>query len=278
VQVWLEAAGGAFDDFTNTLNVLDGDGATGAISAFGTRNPIYYQGEGTGLGVQGNFGALEVSAGYLASDAADPSEGNGLFNGAYGAIAQIGYVPSETFGVAFTYNHGYNTLDTGTGSLRSNFQFLSEDIFGESVGTSHNSYGLTFSWQIFDQFVLGGWGGYTTAKTLNSIDDPDLGTLSRGDLDIWQWAATFAFPDAFKEGSMAGIIFGMQPWVSNSTPLFDGNFVNEGDTSYHIEAFYQYAVNDNISITPGVLVITSPDYSDSNSTLVIGTIRTTFTF
>ncbi len=279
VNAWVLAAGGAFDDFTNTLNVLDGDGATGAISAFGTRNPLYYQGEGTGLGLQGNFGAFELSAGYLARDGADPSEGNGLFNGAYGAIAQVGYVPNETFGVALVYTHGYNTLDTGTGSRQSNFQFLSEDIFGESVSTSHNSYGLTFSWQLAEQFVLGGWGGYTNASTLDAVENEDLGTLSRGQLDIWQWAVTLAFPDAFKEGSIAGIVFGMQPWVSNSTPLLpnDGR-ANDGDTSFHIEAFYQYAINDNISLTPGILIITSPDYNNNNSTLVIGTIRTTFSF
>ncbi|XTZ20888.1 MAG: carbohydrate porin, partial [cyanobacterium endosymbiont of Rhopalodia fuxianensis] len=35
---------------------------------------------------------------------------------------------------------------------------------------------------------------------------------------------------------------------------------------------------DNISITPGLILITSPDYDNSNNSLLIGTIRTTFTF
>jgi carbohydrate-selective porin OprB len=46
----------------------------------------------------------------------------------------------------------------------------------------------------------------------------------------------------------------------------------------HLEAFYQYAINNNIFITPGILLITSPNNDDRNSPLVIGTIRTTFTF
>ena len=279
VTVFAEAAGGAFDDFTSTFNIFDGDGATGAISAFGTRNPIYYQGEGTGLGLTGSIGSFEWSAGYLAPDGPDPTEGNGLFNGAYGSIAQVAYVPSENFGLAFTFAHGFNTLDTGTGSTLSNFQFFSEDTFGEAVSTSHNSYGLTFSWQIFDQFVLGGWGGYTSARTLDAVENDDLGTLSRGSLDIWQWAVTLGFPDAFSEGDLAGIVVGMQPWVSSSSPLLpNGQRINDGDSSLHLEGFYQYAISDNISITPGIIVITAPDSSDDNDTLVIGTIRTTFTF
>ncbi|GFE71384.1 hypothetical protein CFPU101_39940 [Chroococcus sp. FPU101] len=119
--------------------------------------------------------------------------------------------------------------------------------------------------------ILGGWGGYTNARTLNTID----GQLERGDLDIWNWAATIAFPDLFKEGSQGGIIVGMQPWVSNTSI---SGVDDDGDTSFHIEAFYEYAITDNIKITPGILVITSPDYDDNNATLIIGTIRTTFTF
>lgn len=128
ISVWLEAFGGATDDFTPTLNFLDGDGGAGAISAFGTRNPIFFAPGQTGIGLQGNLGGLSFSAGYLAGEGNDPTPGNGLFNGSYSAIAQIGYIPNEDFGVAFTYIHGYNQLDTGTGSETSNFQFFTEDL------------------------------------------------------------------------------------------------------------------------------------------------------
>jgi hypothetical protein len=288
INVWLEAAGGVFDDFTNTNNALDGDdGAAGAISAFGTRNPLYYMSEGAGVGIQGNWSGLEWTLGYLAPDGSDPSQGAGLFNGAYGAIAQLGYNPSDNFGIAFTYINGYNNLDTGTGSVRSNFQFFVEDEFGQEVRTSNNSYGLGFSWKLFDGFVLGGWGGLTKSRTLNAfttqefIIDDDVFTqeTGRGSLDIWNWAVTVAFPDFLKEGSTAGIIFGMQPWVAKSSlSLPDDVRLTDNQSSFHIEAFYQYALTDNIAITPGILVITSPDYDRRNAALVIGTLRTTFTF
>lgn len=106
INLWLELAGGATDDFTNTFNVLDGDGGSGAVSAFGTRNPIYFTPGETGLGLQGRVGMFEFSAGYLAGDASDPSDGNGLFNGSYSAIGQLGFITDDDFGVAFTFEIG----------------------------------------------------------------------------------------------------------------------------------------------------------------------------
>ncbi len=94
--VTIEANAGAIDDFTNTLNPLDGDGSSGALTHFGTRNPIYYLTGGTGLGIEHEFGdALSLSLGYLAGDVATPGSGSGLFDGPYGAIAQLTFKPVE---------------------------------------------------------------------------------------------------------------------------------------------------------------------------------------
>ncbi|MBR8828290.1 MAG: carbohydrate porin [Gomphosphaeria aponina SAG 52.96 = DSM 107014] len=274
-RLWIEPVGGAADDFTNTMNFLDGDGDAGALSAFGTRNPIYYPMKNTGVGFQGQWGAFEVSAGYLASEGSDPAQGAGLFNGPYSALGQIGYQRGDRFGVAFTYIHGYNNLDTGTGSNLANFSTFTEDFFGEAVPTSSNSYGLQLSWHIANNLVLGGWGGYTKATTLNTLG----GQINRGSLDIWNWAITLAFPDFIKEGGRAGLIVGMQPWVTESSIKLPGGVTNtDDDTSMHFEAFYEYPLTDNIRITPGIIVVTSPDNNSDNSALVIGTIRTNFSF
>jgi carbohydrate-selective porin OprB len=50
------------------------------------------------------------------------------------------------------------------------------------------------------------------------------------------------------------------------------------DTSLHIEAFYQLQLTDNIAITPGIIWLTAPDHNSNNDDVVIGAIRTTFTF
>ncbi|MBL1209531.1 MAG: hypothetical protein FWJ34_07395 [Geminocystis sp. GBBB08] len=272
ITVWLEGAGGAFDDFTNTLSILDGDGGSGALSSFGTRNTVYYQGEGAGLALEGKMGSFGWSLGYLATDANNPEEGNGLFNGAYGTLAQIGYYPSDKFGIAFAYGQGYNSFGIGENNRR-----FAEIVADSPIDTSHNIYSLTMSWKLADKFVLGGWGGYANVRNLNSFDDGTT-TLSRGSYDTWYWAATLGFPDLFKEGNLGGIIVGMQPWQTNSTITNNGVRLNKDDTSFHIEAFYEYAITDNIKITPGVIFVTNPGNDSKNDALVIGALRTTFTF
>jgi len=274
-EVLIAATGGASDDFASTVNFLDGDGGSGAVSVFGTRNPIYYPFGDAGIGITTGLGSsLELSVGYQASEASDPSNGSGLFDGPYSALAQLVFKPTERINLGLTYLHGYNQLDTGTGSNLSNFRSFTEDLIGSEVPTYSNSYGVELSWQLSNNFVLGGWGGYTNAGTLSTLG----GTIERGNLDIWNWAVTLGFPDLGKEGNLAGIIVGMEPKVTGSSINIDGNNLEDEDTSLHLEAFYQYQVTDNITITPGVIWITAPNHNEDNEDLVIGTIRTTFAF
>jgi carbohydrate-selective porin OprB len=37
-------------------------------------------------------------------------------------------------------------------------------------------------------------------------------------------------------------------------------------------------MNDNVSVTPGMLVIFNPENNSNNSTVYVGTLRTTFSF
>ncbi|NDJ18309.1 iron uptake porin [Myxacorys almedinensis] len=274
----IEANAGAIDDFVDTLNpYLDGDGATGALTHFGTRNSIYYLLGGKGLGVQHQFSdALELSLGYLAGDdtASNPAAGNGLFNGPYGAIAQLTFKPSPALGLGFTYIHAYNndfTAEGSVGSDRANFRNLAgAGILGADVPTSANAYGISATFQVSPRLVLNGNVGYTTARS--------LAAGARGDLDIWNWAVGLAVPDFGKKGSVAGVIVGREPTVKGGSGNFRNLVGRDRDSSLHIEGFYQYQLNDNISITPGIVWLTNPGNNQNNDDIVIGTIRTTFTF
>lgn len=50
------------------------------------------------------------------------------------------------------------------------------------------------------------------------------------------------------------------------------------DATLHIEAFYRYQMTDNISLTPGVIVLVNPDNTAGSDTITIGALRTTFRF
>lgn len=273
-EVLLAGAGAAADDFASTVNILDGDGAYGALSAFGTRNPIYYLVDGAGLAITSQLGnTFELSLGYLAGNADDPSSGNGLFNGGYAALGQLVFKPSDRFNLGLTYIHSYKADDTGTGSSRTSFNFLN-DLFDTDLGdipTSSNSYGIELSWQLSDKFVLGGWVGYTHSRLLSTFD----GLVERGDNEVFNYAAWLGFPDLGGEGNLGGIVFGMEPKLIDTSVA---NLEEDKDTSFHVEAFYQLRITDNIFITPGVIWITAPGFNDDNSDLVIGSIRTTFSF
>jgi hypothetical protein len=203
-----------------------------------------------------------------------------MFNGPYGVMGQLAYQPNDDFKVAFTYLHGHNNLDSGTGSSRANPDYFFDREFGASVDTSNNSYRMEFTWRFLEQFVIGAWGGFTTTRTLGAIDvGKDLDPVGRGNLDIWNWSTNFSIVDAFVEGDTIGFIFGMEPWVSKSNlRLPNGLRSSDWDSSFHGEIIYEHPINDNISITPGIIFITAPDFNNSNNALIIGTLRTTFTF
>lgn len=273
-NVVLEANAAAADDFTNTVNpYLDGDGGTGALSNFGTRNSIYYYlSTGAGIGVRHQFGDnLELSLGYLAGAPNNPAQGSGLFNGPYGALAQLTVKPSEQITLGLTYINAYNNAAfntvPGTGSINANLGFTT------GLPLSTNSYGFQASFQASPNFVINGWVGYTAARLIGA-----------GDAEIWNYAIALAFPDLGKRGNLAGIIVGVEPRLtgSNFAPgtlrFGNDNLTRDRDTSFHVEGFYTYQVSDNIAITPGIIWLTAPNHDARNAGAVIGVIRTTFTF
>ncbi|MGF1540604.1 MAG: iron uptake porin [Pleurocapsa sp.] len=278
--VVVEGTGGFSYDFADTLNPLDAldDSGSGAISFFGTRNPIYNQVAGSGIGLRTELGKfLEFSAGYLTPNAADSSEGNGLLGDAYSALAQVVVKPGDNFRFGLTYVKTDNASDTFTGSNLANLQTFVADEFGETVSTSSNSYGVAASWNISDRLILSGWGGYINNQVVASLDTAD-GVISRGEQDIWTWGATLTLPDLLREGNLGGIVVGMEPKVTDSTVEIPSRENTDQDTSLHVEAFYQYQINDNIAVTPGAVWITAPNSNKNNDSIVIGTLRTTFTF
>jgi hypothetical protein len=297
LNVTLAANAGTWDDIMPTVNPYfdDADGGNGAITLFGQRNPIYRLGGGAGAGINyafggkgllgGIFGPTSFSLGYLAATAGNPTQGNGLFNGDQSTMAQLTFTPAPSFQFALAYNHSYfgrgnwgydNGAATGAGVLggytgTGYANSLGDAFFGpiQSKGRKvvSDSYAFNMSWRVTPGFVFGGFVTYGNGRVIGLTD-----------AKLWTYATTLAFPDLGKPGNLLGFVFGREPYLSsitaNSFSLGGKNTV----ASWHLEAFYKLQLTDNISITPGVVWITSPNQNKNDSDIVTGTIRTTFTF
>ncbi len=264
IRVQLGSTGLEIDDFSNTINPYLDANDDGAVSRFAQRNPIYRQGGGTGIGVEYEISdSLELTMGYVADDADDPD--TGLNKSDYAAIAQLTFEPSKKFILGLNYIHSFNNLDTNTGSDRANDPF---DDNSESINA--DSFGLQGSVALNKNIFLGSWVGYTHAQANDLPDTPTANILN--------WALTVALPDLGNKGNLGGIIIGQPPKLINNQYQLNNEKYIDRDTSLHLEAFYRFQINDNVTITPGIVIITDPEHNSNNDTIYLGTLRTTFNF
>jgi hypothetical protein len=277
IDVYLPAAGALWQDFVPTVSpYLDSfTGATGSLSSFGESSPIYKIGLPSGGGIGINFTPVEfltVSAGYFGGDSFNPDEDTdgGLFNEEYSVLGQATVkLFDEKLQLAATYSLGQfsdstNSDANGIYDLGVGTQ-LARQPFGNGTEVAANSYGVAASYQLGDKVALNAFGVYTDA-------DEAVGGASRGESEIWSYGLGVALPDLLKEGSLAGLIVGAEPYVGSSSTGASQ------DIPLHVEGFYKYQLNDNISLTPGVIFITSPNGESDDDDALIGVLRTTFTF
>ncbi len=262
--VWINAVNMAFDDVADPIAPFAGPTLDGAISYFGAVAPIYLNSTGAGLGFSYNFtDAISLVGYYSAGNADDPSDGNGIFGGQYIAGTQLSYMPSANTGVGLAYTHGYFPGSPGMSILGYSGSALSDNPFDGSATSSHN-VAIVGSWLVNNSFGIEGWGMYSKAKAQNGD--------RRGDTaDIWNWKISFAFPDLFCEGNLGLLSVGNPPKAYS----VEGG-PDDDDVPWFVELLYVFRINDNISVSPGFWVVTSPE--DGRDPLWIGTIRTSFSF
>ncbi|MDX1977452.1 MAG: iron uptake porin, partial [Pseudanabaenaceae cyanobacterium bins.68] len=262
------------DDVFNTFNPFFSSAERGSISRFGRYNPLLLRATGQGAGAAVDFKlspAFNIRAAYLANGATagNPTGQGGISGGAYSAGAQIQFNPSKDIELGLQYMKTFEPaavlgFDSSTGSSRSQRPVGAAD-------TSADRYGFLASWKIANNFAIGGSVGYANARA-------ESGTSRGATADVLTWDVNLAFPDLFGRGNLAGIIFGQQPRVTGTSGLPTAISGAERSTSYHLEALYRFQVSRNISITPGLFVVFNPNHDDRNNTIVVGTIRTTFSF
>jgi hypothetical protein len=281
-QVYLAASGGRHSHYASVNNPYffdKTDGGNGALSTFASESPIYRIGGGAGIAINlplgkggGILGNSSITAGYLASQANDPGIINlssGLTSGDYAALGQLNFSVGDRVALAATYVHGYNSA---AGSLFNSGSTSNADVVAVGTGQansllgagSSNSYGVAAAFRPSDKLSISGFVSYHDVTGFGANDD----------YTAWSYGLGVALPDFGKKGNVLGIFAGAEPY-SRSRTAFAGS---GNDIPYHFEGFYKYRVSDNISITPGVIWLTSPGQNSDNDDAIIGTLRTTFTF
>ncbi|BCX11762.1 MAG: porin [Thermosynechococcus sp.] len=287
-QMILDFVGGEFNDNINNFNPFLQSSDTGALSRFGRFNPIYRAGNAANAaGVTFKYNVLQnkergtgvtLNVGYLAPNAnnPDPTLNNGLngfFDGAYAALAQVDVQPIKNLALGVTYVHSYG-LDPfgGTGSSLARSAANPLNLGIGVAAQAADSVGFQFTYRPIKQLNLAGWAGYANVYQVR-LAGP------RREAEIVNWAITFASPDLWRKGDLAGLVFGQPPQLISITnvPGVPGESYTRFN-SYHLEGFYRFAVSKNISVTPGVIAIFNPNSNANNDAIVVGAIRTTFSF
>lgn len=215
--------------------------------SFFLNNPLIVQnqidrdsGAGAAIAWNINGGDFTVRSLYIAADANQPSVSNegGLFGDRYQASVELEYLPNPQFAVRLQYT---NALINNTAI--------------DAVGINAE-YALTRTTALFGRFGIGSYQGFNTAIAENL------------DLHPHTWAIGLALDDLFIPGTLAGVAIG-QPFVENDL----------GDaTQTNIEAFYNFQLSDNISITPTFAIVANANNNRDADTIWQATLRTSFKF
>jgi hypothetical protein len=282
----------------------------GAVSRFAGVNPVVRQSGGTsGVGLATGAGLIwnpsskvnltalygSVSAPLASGDLSTGNAlGSGLFpndKSSFVAAAQLTFRPTKTLDAALNFayaQHNINILGTGLASSGLN-DFSGGDIFalpGLDLGQRVQVIGLggTATYRITPKIALSAYGSAFFVDNVNGglSFTTGLPINTNGSAVYTSFMGGIHFSDVFAPGNTAAIIFG-QPLYAESTggaasiaPNVPGLF--KFARPFHVEAYYRFRVNDNISVTPGVFAVFNPESNSENNTAVVGVLRASFTF
>jgi hypothetical protein len=282
----------------------------GAVSRFAGVNPVVRQSGGTsGVGLASGAGfiwnpnsKINLTALYGSVTApiatGDLSTGNALGSGflpndksSFIAAAQLTFKPTKSLDTALNFayaQHNLNILGTGLASSGLN-GFSGGDVFalpGLDLGQRVQVIGLggTATYRITPKVAISASGaGFFVDNVSGGLSfGTNLPVNVNGSAVYTSFMGGVHFSDVFVPGNTAAIIFG-QPLYAEST---GGNAsiaanipgVFKFARPFHVEGYYRFKVNDNVSVTPGVFAVFNPESNSENNTAVVGVLRASFTF
>jgi hypothetical protein len=204
------------------------------VSSFFMGNPLIVQNQierpgGSGVVLHWKpTDNLNLKALYLAADADRPNPGftpGGLFGDRYQGSVELGYELNRDF--------------------VTRLQFTRAVIDGLSVYAG----GVNVEWAWNQQFALFGRYGIGTYQGFTPFLGRNLDTT------VQTWAIGSIIRNIVIPGSTAGFAIG-QPFATSSI----GN-----RTQTNFEGFYSFLLNDNISVTPGFMIVSNPNNRSSGN-------------
>ncbi|MEE3717156.1 iron uptake porin [Tumidithrix elongata RA019] len=260
----------ALDDVLDTLSPSWSDGQ-GFISRFARYSPLLRITNPQAIAaIDFKVGQGNIQLFYGANDPANPvgtvaggAGSSGLFGGSTTAGIQLVWRPAEALDLGIGYSNSYlQTNSLGTGLNADSISGI-----GALQPIRANTVAGNLVWRLSKNIAFNTWGALVFTDAVNT----------NASTTFTSWLAAFSFKDLFSSGDTAAIAFG-QPLYRNSV----GGGANQGagnvTTPYHLEAFYNFYVSKNISITPGVFFVFNPNSDSNNGTATVGVVRTTFRF
>lgn len=250
------------------LNSFANNEASDFSSLFFTNNPLIFPvdaGAGAVLDWNPGGGDFSIRAVYVARNANEPNPGNndagvrtnrGLTGDPYQGTFEIEYAPKDKDGNLKNF------------ALR--LQYTNASVSNVTINTG----GVNLEWAFSKKAAFFGRYGFGTIDSrITGIVNPRFdGFINKGvpikELSPQTFMVGFAFPDLFRSNDLLAIAVG-QPFIESKV----GNA-----TQTNLEVFYRIPVSENISITPDLQFIFNPNNNSENSTITIGSLRTTFTF
>jgi hypothetical protein len=203
---------------------------------------------------------FSVSSNYTAvngADAQDPNGGGMLGDGRSKWLNQIAY-GSSRWQVSFAM--AKNMCDDPTPAVANDAETCQDNsmfstALGETLTGNQTSYALKGNWSpessgIIPAVQLGYEWSTIDDDGTNSITTYDGGALGSVEATS-SWMMGFTWNDVFADGNTAGIAIG-QP--EHATDFVDVGFPNHdpANKAFAWEAYYDYQVNDGITITPSI--------------------------
>jgi len=242
-------------------------------------SPAFYEQDADEVGIGGNYqfnDNINLAAGFLSdsslggtADADNPADGVFISNWA-GMTQLTGTVGKFEGALAFIHEYqnrrsGFSVYD-GVGTL---LTAPPTDIAPATTET----VGVSVKYEFSPRFILSAFAthAWSDFKTPGDVSGK---TYSAG--------LGFILPDLFREGNVGGIAVGVPPTVYDTDGLLG---IKDSDTPFAIDLFYDFKVSDNITITPGGIILFNGNGGNligtpasNDDTVFVGAIKTKFKF